>query len=295
MKTNNRFGKIASMSLLGVFAFVFSCKDEDKLTLADTQDITEEAVTDSYYQDMDDMAGVSVSTPSDGQYAGGRSETTYTITVDDDRLDCAGVVITVTPAAGSTADAPKGVLTVDFGTTACPDSKGNVRTGKLIFTYNGRRFQPGSTIVTTTDNYTINGVKLEGVRTLTNVTGSTSDAPKFNVVLANGKATFTADGTVAERESNITWQWIRAANPLEDYLLIDQASTASGKTRGGRTYAVSLSKALKYKRFCGIAVEGIKKYLIDGSKEVTIDYGDGSCDKSVVITVNGVTRSLTVN
>ncbi len=36
------------MSLLGMFAFVFSCKDEDKLTVADTQDITEEAVTDSY-------------------------------------------------------------------------------------------------------------------------------------------------------------------------------------------------------------------------------------------------------
>lgn len=295
MKTNNRFGKIASMSLLGMFAFVFSCKDEDKLTVADTQDITEEAVTDSYYQDMDDMAGVSVSTPSDGQYSGGRTETTYTITVDDDRLDCAGVVITVTPAAGSTADVPKGVLTVDFGTTACADNKGNVRTGKLIFTYNGRRFQPGSTIVTTTDNYTINGVKLEGVRTLTNVSGSTSEAPKFNAVLSNGKATFIADGTVAERQSNITWQWVRAANPLEDYLLIDQSSTASGKTRGGRTYSVSLSKALKYKRFCGIAVEGIKKYLIDGSKEITIDYGDGNCDKSVVITVNGVTRSLTVN
>jgi len=42
-------------------------------------------------------------------------------------------------------------------------------------------------------------------------------------------------------------------------------------------------------------VEGIKKYLIDGSKEITIDYGDGTCDKSVVITVNGISRSLSVN
>jgi len=279
---------------MGVFAFVFSCKDEDKLTVADTQDITEEAVTDSYYQDMDDMAGVAVNAPSDTQYAGGRVQTTYTITVSDSRMNCEGIVVSVTPDPSSTADAPKGVLTIDFGAAGCSDGKGNTRTGKLIFTYNGRRFQPGSTVVTTTDNYTINGVKLEGVRTLTNVSGSTAEAPKFNVVLSNGKATFP-DATVALRESNITWQWIRANNPLEDYLLIDASSTANGTTRGGRTYSVSLSKALKYKRFCGIAVEGTKKYLIDGSKEITIDYGDGTCDYSVVITVNGVTRSLTVN
>jgi hypothetical protein len=108
---------------------------------------------------------------------------------------------------------------VDFGVTGCTDLKGNIRTGKVIFTYNGRRFVTGSTVVTTVENYTINGVKLEGKRTLTNVTGSTSDAPKFNVVLENGKATLLADGTFAERESNITWSWIREANPANDYLL----------------------------------------------------------------------------
>ncbi|MBL0743780.1 hypothetical protein [Chryseolinea lacunae] len=296
MKTSNLFGKIASVALMGTFAFVISCKDEDKLTLADTQDITEEAITDSYYQDMDDLAGVAVSAPTDDQYSkNGRVETTYSVTVQDDRFDCDGVVVSVTPDANSTLEAPKGVLIVNFGTTGCADGRGNTRTGKVIFTYNGRRFQPGSTVVTTVENYTINGVKLEGVRTLTNVSGSTAEAPKFNAKLVGGKATFIADGTVAERESNITWQWIREANPLNDYLLIDQASTASGTTRGGRTYSVSLSKALKYKRFCGIAVEGIKKYLIDGSKEITIDYGDGTCDKSVVITVNGVTRNINVN
>ena len=42
------------------------------------------------------------------------------------------------------------------------------------------------------------------------------------------------------------------------------------------------------------AVEGTKKYIIDGSKEIIIDYGNGDCDKSVVITVNGVTRNLSV-
>ncbi len=291
MKTYNLFEKITSLALISGILFISSCNEDDRLTLADTQDITEEAVTDSYFQDMDDMAGVAINSPEDSEYDGGRKA--ITITIDDERFGCAGVVVTIEPGAGSTSEAPEGVMTVDFGTLGCT-VRGNVRTGKLIFTYSGRRFQVGSTVVTTTENYAINGVKLEGTRTLTNVTGSSTESPKFNAVLENGKAIF-ADGSVAERESDITWQWVRGATPADDYLLIDQSSTASGVTRGSRDYAVSLSKALKYKRFCGIAVEGIKRYLIDNTKEIVIDYGDGTCDKAVVITVNGVTRNLNVD
>ena len=290
---HNVFGKIAALSLIGGVMLITSCSEEERLTVSDTQDITEEAITDSYFQDMDDMAGVAMNAPSDTQYSGGRTSTT--ITIEDQRFNCAGIVVNVTPAANSTLDNPKGVLSIDFGTTGCADLRGNIRTGKVIFTYNGRRFVPGSTVVTTVDNYTINGIKLEGTRTLTNVSGSTSDAPKFNVVLTNGKATLLADGTYAERESNITWSWIKASNAADNYLLIDQSSVASGKTRAGREYSVSLTKALKYKRFCGIAVEGIKTYVVDGTKEITIDYGNGECDKSVVITVSGVTRNLNVD
>lgn len=59
-------------------------------------------------------------------------------------------------------------------------------------------------MITTTEGYTINGVTLEGTRTLTNAQTSTSDAPRFNVVLANGKATFP-NGLIATREANTTW------------------------------------------------------------------------------------------
>jgi hypothetical protein len=291
MKSNSLV-KGASLALIFSAAFVFSCKEkEDRLTAQDTVAISEEATTDTYYQDMDDMASVAVDAPSDTQYSGGRSQTT--ITVNDDRFKCSGIVVTITPDAASTPNHPKGVITVDFG-TGCSDSKGNIRKGKLIFTYDGARFETGSKITTTTDNYYINNVKLEGTRTVTNVTGSTETAPKFNVILSNGKATFS-DGAIATRESNITWSWIRATNPLQDQLIIDQSSTASGTTRLGRSYSVSLLKSLKYLRTCVIAVEGIKQYVIDGSKTITIDYGNGDCDKSVAVTVNGVTRNLTIS
>ena len=286
MKFHNPLAKIVVLSLIGTIGLKSSCKEEVRLTAADSQDISEEALTDSYFQDADDMGGVAVGAPSDNQYSGGRVATTITIT--DERFN--GAIVTI--EANGTIENPQGLITVDFG-VGCIDSRLNVRKGKLKFAYNGRRFQPGSTVIMTTENYSINDVKLEGTRTSTNVQGSTSDAPKFNVVLTNGKATFP-DGTVAERTSNITWEWIRQENPINDYLLIDQASSAEGKTRGGRIYNVSLSEDLKYKRFCGIAVSGIKQYIIDKQKTIVIDYGNGECDKSVTISVNGVTHNVNV-
>ena len=288
MKLTNLFAKVVALSLVGCIAILTSCKDEEaRPTASDTQDITEEALTDAYFQDLDDIGGVVVGSPNEDEYSGGRSATT--ITISDDRCKCAIVTI----EANGTFENPEGIITVDFG-EGCTDNRLNVRKGKLKFAYSGWPFMPESKVVLTTDNYYINGVKLEGTRTSTNVQGSTHDAPKFNVVLTNGKATFP-DGSVAIRQSNITWEWVRAENPSDDYLVIDQQSEASGITRGGRPYQVTLVEALKYKRFCGIAVDGIKRYILDEDKEIVIDYGDGTCDKSVAITVTDVTHNITVN
>lgn len=285
--------KLSSFALVASVLFTFSCKEDEpsRLTLQDTADLTEEAITDAYFQDMDDIAGVAIEAPTETEYSSGR--TSGAVTVEDHRFNCDGIVVTVQPDATSTPEVPKGVLTIDFGTSGCTDFKGNVRKGKLIFTYDGKRFMPGSTIVTTTENYEINGIKLSGVRTLTNLQNSTSDAPRFNAVLADGNA-FFSDETTATRESNITWQWNRALNPVDDYLQVETTSTASGTTRGGRAYELILLEPLVYKRHCGIAVSGIKKYTIDGEKEITIDYGDGECDRAFTVTVNGVTREISL-
>lgn len=288
----NKLFKSTTIFIISAITLITSCNDEDRLSGRDTQDITEEASTDAYFQDMDDMAGVAIQ--SDNATNGGRVAVgSRGITIQDDRFNCSGIIVSIEPDASSTLEVPKGKITVDFGTTGCQDARQNVRTGKLFFTYNGRRFVPGSTVVTTTENYTINGVKLEGTRTLTNVSGSTADAPRFNITLTNGKATFE-DGTSATRVSNITTKWERATSPVNDKLIIEQSSTASGTTRGGRDYAVSLLEQLEFKRACGMAVAGIKKYVIDSQKEITIGYGDGDCDKAITITVNGVTRNITV-
>jgi hypothetical protein len=275
--------------VVSVLAMV-SCKEDEPepLTLQDTADLTEETISEGYFQDLDDMAGVAIEAPTDMEYSGGR--TSGAITIEDHRFGCDGIVVSIEPDAASTVDHPIGVLTVDFG-TGCTDLRGNVRKGKLIFTYDNKRFMPGATVVLTPQNYFINDIKLEGIRTHTNLNTSTEEAPRYNVELAGGKATF-ADGLFATRESDITVQWNRADSPLEHNLQVESSSTASGTTRGGRTYSLMLLEDLIYRRHCGIAVSGVKKYTINGEKEITIDYGDGECDKTFTITTNGRTRTI---
>src|SRR5688572_8995815 len=109
MKMTNLSVKIVSLSLIAAIGLVSSCKEEERLTASDTQDISEEALTDSYFQDTDDMGGVAVESPDDDTYAGGR--TNGTIVIQDDRFKCAGVVVSI-DATGN-LEHPTGVITVD--------------------------------------------------------------------------------------------------------------------------------------------------------------------------------------
>ncbi|MCD9018370.1 hypothetical protein [Parachryseolinea silvisoli] len=276
-------------SLLTGASFLEACKDEI-VGRADLEAVPEEALTESFYQDLDDLSNVALQEPTDNQYAGGR--TAATITVDDDRFDCNNVVVTVQPATGSTLQNPQGVITIDFGTTGCADPRNVLRQGKLHIAYSGRRFMPNSRIIITPENYSVSAVKIEGVRTSVNVSTSTEAAPSFHVTLTNGRATFP-DGTTMTRTSDITWTWKRNENPLNDERIVSAGSTASGTTRTGIAYSVSVDEDLVYQRTCLIAVDGVKDYIINNTKDISVDYGYEDC-QHVSITANRVTKGVKV-
>jgi hypothetical protein len=212
---------------------------------------------------------------------GGRMDNT-----GDDRTTCAEV--------SYTGDKDGGTITINFG-EGCTDIRGITRKGKITITYQGRRFIPGSSITTTFQNYFVNGFRVEGIRTLTNVTESSTTAPKFSITLSNGKLIWP-DGSFITRQSSHVREWIRSANPLND--MIKLTGSASGTNKDQREYEVEITKPLVFKRVCAadkiyMAVEGTKELLVN-SREITIDYGDGECDRVVTITVNGVTREITM-
>lgn len=286
MKTYNVLKPLTLGVALFLSSFILSCDDENRLTLQDSQEVAEDALTDSYFEDADDLSGITLQ--ADASTAGGASRQAGTITVNDARI-CSGATVTIEPSSASTAQNPSGLITIDFG-LGCTDLRGNVRSGKLLIAYSGRRFQPGSTVVLTTDNYFINAIKLEGTRTLTNISGSTENSPKFQIELVNGKATFP-EGSIATRNASLTREWVRGTSPNEDQLRVE--GSANGITRGERNYTMEIQETIVFKRGCGFPVSGVKVFTVEG-KAITIDYGDGVCDRSVTYTVGDRTRTTNV-
>lgn len=291
MQTTKKY----TLGLLLVLLTLFSCDEGGVLEIKETDEVSveNEAVTDAYFEDVDDLSMLTVAS-DDATMDGGKVSTGgRKIIIGDFRLECASVEIV--QADDSTPSHPKGVITIDFG-DGCTDKRGNVRKGKIIITYDGRRFLPGSSIVTTFEDYTINDILIEGVRTVTNVSGSVEEHPLFNIVVEGGKATWP-DGTFATRESNRNREWIRANNPLNDEWHV--TGNAAGTNRKGVSYTMEIADALVYKRECAIsnrifmAVAGVK-VLTTENRQITIDYGDGACDRLVTITINGESREVEV-
>jgi hypothetical protein len=283
---------------MGVLLFLSSCND-DKVDFSskDSSNVENEASTDGYFEDADDISSVAVW--SDDATAGRQSTEgrKRKITLPDLRCSCATVII----EPDSLTSEIDGNIIIDFG-TGCTDSKGNTRKGKILVAYNGLRYAVGSTRTITFDSYFINEVQIEGLRNVTNIAGSTDENPKFKIEVIGGKATWP-DGTSATREVRKIREWQRAANPLNDMWTISQDPdsdfAASGTNRNGKTYQMNITTPLVYKRECAVsakvfmAVQGEKKLITD-TKEITINYGTGDCDRNVVITVNGKSEDVSV-
>lgn len=299
MKTMKNVLGISLSTVVVVFlVFLASCSEKEgfDLSLGDSKNIQNEAAFEAYQEDADDMGQLAVASDN-ASSTGARGGTKPS----DSRFTCAEVTVTFAddnvPAGVGTVANPHGYITINFGTTGCTDGKGNVRKGIIKVEFKGRRFMPQSFIKITFENYTINGVKIEGTRTVTNTSTSSESNPKFNIVVVGGKATWP-DGTFATREANLTREWLRAANPSQDQWTL--TGSASGSNRDGKTYQMQITKALVYKRECAMsnkvfmAVEGTK-VLTTENRQVTIDYGTGTCDKLITITINGVSVEVEVN
>jgi hypothetical protein len=283
-----------AMAGLGV---LISCSEENVALQEEAELITEDAITDVYFEDVDDIAGLALLS-DDGTDNGGRVAESRTIIIQDSRCNCESVVVTITIDPQSTPEKPIGDIVIDFG-EGCTDALGNVRKGKILIHFEGRRFLPGSTVVTIFDNYSINDIQLSGTRTLTNITESSVSAPKFQIQLENGKAVWP-DGSEATREHCLVRTWIRAVNPLNDAMVIEQCDgadvAASGTNRRGKSYTMSILEPLVYKRGCPIAVEGVKQFVdVASGKVILVNYGEGDCDRSITISVDGNSRTVNVN
>lgn len=280
MKINNFFNRITFYTTIVAMGLFASCQDSEKLTNEDATDVVSESLEDAYFEDVTDMG---IAAHEESAYGGGRETT-------DDRFN---TCVTITFGTNSTKE--QGSMVIDFG-DGCVDPRGNTRAGQIIISwFDGPANQLGFTTVMTFNGYSINGVKLEGTRTVERIAplGGENNV-RHSIMLDNGKATWP-DGSVTTRESSFEREWIK--DPENERVTLD--GEASGVNRRGKSYTMLIRETLVYRRACfltdGIhmAVAGVKVFTV-GNRKIIIDYGDGRCDRIITVTIGDMVREVNV-
>ena len=277
--------KRITLALVTVLAITFmACQDEETNATLGTDfiaaDLESESTTNYVDEDVSDIVEAGIEAVPSG--SNGRVE----LGVRGQILKCAEVE----------HDTINKIITIEYDSLSdCQNPFGHTRHGKMIITYNDRRYVPGAFRSVTFENFSIDDVKVEGTRTITNISESLEDNLTFNVVVEGGKLTF-ADETTIERTVDHIRTWMRANNPINDEATLE--GSASGKRRDGTSYSVEIIEPLLFKRECrpaaALPVSGIKEITWDDSV-MTVDFGDGTCDNLVDVTMDGVTETIEVN
>jgi len=290
---------VINVFVLGFVLILTGCKDdvENVITGEQSAAIEDQSVTEAYFNEAGDLSTTAFNEPSSTEIAGGRTNGTITITIEGDTR-FTGAVVTLVTGPDSKPFDPQGTITIDFG-SGQTDSKGVVRKGKILVTYKGLRFVPNSVTTTSFDGYEVNGVKIEGKRTVTSTALTTTPnlSVSFTVTDENGKATFPDQTTITRTATNKHTITFGGTAETTTWKVEGQAG---GKTRTGADYVFLIQRPLIFRTSCafaGIALppEGEALFTV-GALPVIINYGNegASCDRVVTVTVNNASQDITV-
>ncbi len=259
MRTIKLFAALASFSLL----LFTSCEKDNALTTEEQLETSDEVATAvDLVEDVEEQVDLAV------ELRGGDGDGCPTITVTpDDKTFPRKVVI-------------------DYG-DGCKGKNDRVRKGKIVVTQSKPMNETGAVREVTYVKFYIDDAKIEGSRKVTNQGNHTF---KHEIV---SKITFP-DGKVVERKATHTFKQIAGADTpnirLDDVFAITGGS--NGVNHKGTSYSVEITKALIKKRACPWIVAG-EKVVTMGDRTMTINYGDGECDRKATATLpSGETKEI---
>jgi hypothetical protein len=198
---------------------------------------------------------------------------------------------TISIVQPDTAHFPK-TVTITFSNWV--DNAGRVKNGKIIINITGRYRVVGSVKTVTLDNFSIDSIKIEGTKTVTNIGRNGAGNLQYEVKLVGGKVTFT-DGKVATLEFVKTRTWV--AGEITPKFVLDDAYTIEGWANGTNRNGIVFERTITSPLYIAAACPWIAKGTVEitaGDKTMTINYGgvDAVCDNVATVTINGVTKEI---
>lgn len=277
------YWKILSTALFLATSVLFSACEQDNEEVTSNADEAEsiaidEAIADDLFEDIDLISDEAAD--YEGDIQGGRLEN------DENAMmsDCVGRGVERVRADRVFTK----TVTLDFQ-ASCEGPKGRERQGTMVITRITDANAATYTVSTTFQDFFLDGKKIEGTRTRVYTLLETG-VHQVAITLTDGKVTLE-DGRVIERSGSFTKTWNRNSGE------VSVEGEASGVNRNGVAYTSNVTSPLVYKQSCAtegifVATQGIRSITREGKADVTIDYGQGDCDKTVDVTVDGEERTI---
>ncbi len=187
-------------------------------------------------------------------------------------------------------------VTVDFG-TGCTGTDGRTRKGKVIYTASNWMHEAGSVCTVTTNNYYVDGYKIEGTKTITNQGINSNQHLSYHVVVANGVITHPTGEHHTWSTDRVT-EWISGEstllNPWDDKF--STTGSANGVTTTNVNYTITIDNAnpLITEWICRYIEQGKLTITVGTQPSILVDYGNTGCDANASFTIYGYTYNVTM-
>ena len=190
--------------------------------------------------------------------------------------------------------------TIDFGTAGCTLRNGNVVKGKIIISGSTDFAVSAYTIYYSFEGFYHNGNLVEGDKFVTLSFKSTVLQSEVHPVLDHNidlTVTFP-DGRKYDVDGTRTTEMTEGYDTLDD--LNDNVFLVTGNAtvtrRNGAVVTHTIIDPLRFEMGCDYAfpVSG-KTTITKNNTTATIDFGDGTCDKKVTVTIGNLIIDVTIN
>lgn len=188
-------------------------------------------------------------------------------------------------------------ISVDFG-SGCTLEDGSVVTGKITVTYNNKKFtEPGSHATANLDSFYVNGDKIAGTVDIINNGTNSNNNLVFGIVITGGKIIYGSDGRFIKQDVHWELEFIRNDLETSDDDILSLTGGTNGVTSDNFAYVETITVPLIGSRHPACVrefVKGTTLIQISGQSDITLDYGDGTCDELATVTQEGVTETITL-
>ena len=268
-------------AVLALPLLISSCKKDD--IDSDTNTAKSESSIEQYYTEINDISDQVSRT---GNTSG------FKVTEQVAFLSSCSVITFDTSSLVSVNNPDTTII--DFG-TGCIGNDGKSRSGKIIISSTGRYFDQGTVVTITPQNYFVNGNGVSGSRVVTNTGNNSSGQPTFTVQV-NGTVTLSSGEIITWSASRIRTWIVGYDTPL---LFADDEISVTGSSNGtnvnGENWTCLINTPLVHKRSCREIVSGSKTVTPSSRPVRLINYGNGECDDTFEVTINGNTYTITIN